>query len=465
MREWSFFAEKKNKESLSADSEWFGQSPRHSAKRGKGSPRPLWHHITDSPGDPVPRFIKTLTDERTFYVLFSVFVFNMPFSEALKEIFLVLSFLLIVVHLRDRGYEPAPRIVLLGLPVFIFALSSLLSALHSINTHQALRGFWGDLETLMSWVVFAGAFLLFPDRTRTLRISLVALAAGLAAGAAVGLYKMVALGDPNMEMMNLGDKNSSAQFISTAFLLFLGAWTLPKLSGLTGRFFLPLLLLLSGSLILCHSRAFLISLPVASAALLLLGRHWKILGGTLAAMAAGAALLYSLSPHLRWEMASVIAPARDGSFTSRYEAWAGALRIFHDHPLLGVGPDTFQMANIHKIYHLPDFASHGHNIFFNLLGEYGLLGVLSFALILFYWSGRILRDKDSSETVRLLKGLTVGFLLNLLLAGVAHPMWGGSFSLLFMFIMAYVLVTEERIGPGQGERSVLHSVPVFGRHR
>lgn len=413
----------------------------------------------------MPRFIKTLTDERTFYVLFSVFVFNMPFSEALKEIFLVLSFLLIVVHLRDRGYEPAPRIVLLGLPVFIFALSSLLSALHSINTHQALRGFWGDLETLMSWVVFAGAFLLFPDRTRTLRISLVALAAGLAAGAAVGLYKMVALGDPNMEMMNLGDKNSSAQFISTAFLLFLGAWTLPKLSGLTGRFFLPLLLLLSGSLILCHSRAFLISLPVASAALLLLGRHWKILGGTLAAMAAGAALLYSLSPHLRWEMASVIAPARDGSFTSRYEAWAGALRIFHDHPLLGVGPDTFQMANIHKIYHLPDFASHGHNIFFNLLGEYGLLGVLSFALILFYWSGRILRDKDSSETVRLLKGLTVGFLLNLLLAGVAHPMWGGSFSLLFMFIMAYVLVTEERIGPGQGERSVLHSVPVFGRHR
>ena len=411
------------------------------------------------------RFIKTLTDERTFYVLFSVFVFNMPFSEALKEIFLVLSFLLIVIHLRDRAYEPAPRILILGLPVFIFALSSLLSALHSINTHQALRGFWGDLETLMSWVVFAGAFLLFPDRTRTLRISLVALAAGLAAGAAVGLYKMVALGDPNMEMMNLGDKNSSAQFISTAFLLFLGAWTLPKLSGLTGRFFLPVLLLLSGSLILCHSRAFLISLPVASAALLLLGRHWKILGGTLAAMAAGAALLYSLSPHLRWEMASVIAPARDGSFTSRYETWAGALRIFHGHPLLGVGPDTFQMANIHKIYHLPDYASHGHNIFFNLLGEYGLLGVLSFALILFLWSGRVLRDKDPSETGRLLKGLTVGFLLNLLLAGLAHPMWGGSFSLLFMFIMAYVLVTEERIGPGQGERSVLHSVPVFGRHR
>ncbi|MGC8529484.1 MAG: O-antigen ligase family protein [Leptospirillia bacterium] len=405
-----------------------------------------------------------LTDERLFYAIFSVFVFNLPFSEALKETFLVLSFLLVLLHLRDRAYEPAPRILILGLPVFLFTLSSLLSALHSLNTHQALRGFWGDLETLMSWVVFSGAFLLFPDRARTFRISLVALATGLAAGAAVGLYKMIALGDPNMEMMNLGDKNSSAQFISTSFLLFLGAWTLPKLSGLTWKFFLPLLLLLAGSLLLCHARAFLISIPVASAALLLIGRHWKILGGVLAAMAAGAGLLYSLSPHLQWEMASVIAPTKDGSFTSRYEAWAGALQIFHDHPLLGIGPDTFQMANIHKIYRLPDFASHGHNIFFNLLAEYGLLGVISFALILFVWSGRILRDKDPSETMRLLKGMTVGFLLNLLLAGLAHPMWGGSFSLLFMFIMAYVLVTEERIGTGLRQGTVLHSVPVFRRH-
>ena len=434
-------------------------------KQGGGGPRPLWHDITDSPGDHVSHFMSKLTDERIFYALLSVFVFNMPFSEALKEVFLVLSFLLILLHLRERAYEPAPRILILGFPVLIFALSSLLSALHSINTHQALRGFWGDLETLMSWVVFAGAFLLFPDRSRTLRFFLVALAGGLAAGAAVGLYKMVALADPNMEMMNLGDKNSSAQFISTSFLLFLAAWTLPKLSGLTWRFFLPVLLLLAGSLLLCHSRAFLISLPVASAALLLIGRHWKILGGLLAAMAAGAGSLYLLSPHLRWEMASVVAPTKDGSFISRYDTWAGALRIFHDHPLLGVGPDTFHMANIHKLYHLPDYASHGHNIFFNLLAEYGLLGVLSFALILFAWSGRILRDKDPSETMRLLKGLTVGFLLNLLLAGLAHPMWGGSFSLLFMFIMAYVLVTEERIGPGQGERPVLHSVPVFGRHR
>ncbi len=411
------------------------------------------------------RFITKLLDEKVFYFVFFVFVFNMPFSEAIKEVFLVLAFLLILLHLRDRTFEPAPRILILGFPVFLFTISSLLSALHSINTFQALRGFWGDLETLMSWVVFAGAFFLFSDRARILRLGLIALAAGVAAGSAVGLYKMIALSDPNMEMMNLGDKNSSAQFISTAFLLFLGAWTFPKASGLTWKFFLPVLFLVAGTLILCHSRAFLISLPIASAAILLIGRRWKTLGGVLATMAAGGGVLYFLSPHLRWEMASAIAPTHDGSFTSRYETWEGAIRIFHDHPILGVGPDTFQMPNIHKAYNLPGYASHGHNLFFNLLGEYGLLGVLSFCLILFVWSGRILREKDPSETVRLLKGITVGFLLNLLIAGLAHPMWGGSFSLLFMFIMAYVLVMEEGIGPGQRQGSILHSVPVFGRHR
>ena len=420
---------------------------------------------TDFHGDPVSHFISRLLDEKVFTPLFFVFVFNLPFSEALKEIFLVLSFLLVLLHLWGRAFEPLPRILILGLPVLLFTVSSLVSAIASINTFQAFRGFWGDWETLMSWVVFSGAFLLFSDRARTLRIVLLALASGIGAGSAVGLYKMIALADPNMEMMNLGDKNSSAQFLSTAFLLFLGAWTLPRLSGLTWRFFLPVLLLVATSLLLCHSRAFLISLPVASAAILLIGRQWKILGGILASMAAGGGVLYFLSPHLRWEMVSAIAPTQDGSFTSRYATWSGALRIFRDRPLLGVGPDTFQMPNIHKIYNLPDYASHGHNLFFNLLGEYGLLGIFSFALILFFWSGRILRDKDPSETVRLLKGMTVGFLLNLLIAGLAHPMWGGSFSLLFMLIMAYVLVTEEQIGPGQQKKSVLHSVPVFGRHR
>ncbi len=407
--------------------------------------------------------LRKLSDERLFFAVFFVFVFDLPFSEAIKEVSLVLSFLLILLRLSEDAFSKAGRIVFLGLPVLFFAVGSLLSALHSINRFQAMRGFWGDLEALMAWVVFSGAFLLFFDRGRTLRITLFALAGGILAGGLVGLYKMVALADPNMELMNLGDKNSSAQFLSMAFLFFLGAGTLGREAGLSWKVVAPLLILTGGLLVLCHSRSFLVSVPVASMALLILCKKWRALaGGGVAMLLAGGA--FALSPLLRWEMTTVVHPSRDGSFVSRYATWQGAMRIFHDHPLLGVGPDTFQMANIHRLYQLPDYASHGHNLFFNLLGEYGLLGVLLFSLILVAWVARVLREKENSATVRFLKGMTVAFVLNLLLAGLAHPMWGGSPSLIFMLVMALVLIMEDEVRlrhrpAGRPE----HSVPVFGQ--
>ncbi len=407
--------------------------------------------------------LRKLSDERLFLAVFFVFVFDLPFSEALKEIALVLSFLLIILRLAEDAFSGAGRIVVLGFPVLLFSVSSLMSALHSVNRFQALRGFWGDLENLMAWVVFSGAFLLFFDRARTLRILFVALAGGILAGGLVGIYKMLVLADPNMEMMNLGHKNSSAQFLSMAFLLFLGSGVLGRDGGLPWKAVLPLLVMTGGFLVLCHSRSFLISVPLASIVLLAVARKWKALAGVGAAMALAGTLL-ALSPHLRWEMTTVIRPTQDGSFTSRYATWQGAMRIYRDHPFLGVGPDTFQMANIHRLYHLPDYASHGHNIFFNILGEYGLLGVISFSLILVLWVARVLREKDPSATARFMKGMTVAFLLNLFLAGLAHPMWGGSSSLIFMAIMALVLVMEDDLIKSHGEaRRLEHSVPVFGQ--
>ena len=405
--------------------------------------------------------LRRLSDERLFFAVFFVFVFDLPFSEAIKEIALVVSFLLILVRLAEDAFSQAVRIAVLGFPVFLFAGASLLSALHSINRFQALRGFWGDLETLMAWVVFCGAFLLFFDRAKTLRILLAALAGGILAGGIVGLYKMVHLADPNMEMMNLGDKNSSAQFLSIAFLLFLGSGILGRDGGLPWKAVLPILVMTGGFLVLCHSRSFLVSVPLASAALLAMSRQWKALAGVGVSMALAGAL-FALSPHLRWEMSTVIHPTQDGSFTSRYATWQGAMRIFHDHPYLGVGPDTFHMPNIHRLYNLPDYASHGHNLLFNLLGEYGLLGVLAFSLILVLWLSRVLREKDPSPTARFVRAMTVAFILNLLLAGLAHPMWGGSTSLLFMAIMALALEMEEDLRRRHaGGISLDHSVPVF----
>jgi O-antigen ligase len=394
--------------------------------------------------------LSALTDERVFLASLAVFVFNLPFSEALKEIFLVLSFLLVLLRLAVGSASAAGKIFLLGTPVLLFSAVSLFSALNSVDRHQALRGFWGDLEALMAWVVFSGAFFLASNRTKTLRLLLVTLVSGTVAGGVVGLFQMIFRGAPVLGIMNLGDKNSTAQFLSAVFLLLLSTFLIPFRAGLRLPFLLFALSATAGLLVLTHSRSFLVALPVASFAMLVLGRQWKALGITATAMGISVGIL-ALFPGLRWEMTSVIHPAGDASFESRYPTWQGALRMFHAHPFLGIGPDTFQMKNIHAIYRLPDYASHGHNIFFNMLGEYGLLGVLSFVLTMVLWMARVLRDKSVSPSGRFLKPLTVAFILNLLMAGVAHPMWGGSFSLIFMMIMALVLVEEDFL-----ERASLH---------
>jgi len=396
-------------------------------------------------------FESRIADERIFLAVFALFVFNLPFSEALKEIFLVLSFSLVLLRFWVAPRPAAARILVLGLPVLLFTAVSLLSALNSINRFQSLRGFWGDFETYMAWVTFSGAFFLASDRMKTLRTALWALMLGIAAGGAVGVFQMLFRGAPVLGMMNLGDKNSTAQFLSAAFLLLMAVGLIRERAGVSRSFLGSSLVLVAALLVLCHSRSFLISVPAASFALLVLARQWKVLGVTAALMGlAGAGLWFN--PGLRWEMSTVIHPTRDGSFVSRYLTWQGALRMFHSHPALGIGPDTFKMANIHKIYNLPDYASHGHNIFFNLLGEYGLAGVLSFFLILALWLARVLRERSRGPSVPFVKGLTVAFVLNLFLAGLAHPMWGGSFSLIFMMVMALVLVTEDTIAPENFER-------------
>jgi O-antigen ligase len=388
--------------------------------------------------------IKGLTDERVFLFVLAVFIFNLPFSEALKEIFLVLTFLLVLLRIVLDRSPDAIRVLTLGFPILLFSMVSLISALNSINRSQALHGFWGDFEALMAWVIFCGAFVFTSDRMKTLRFCLVALISGVAAGGAVGVYRMIFDNAPVLGMMNLGDKNSTAQFLSAVFLLFLAIGTIRSRVGVSLPFLISSLVLTAGLLVLCHSRSFLISVPVASFAILLLARKWKTLGIMGAAMGSTAFFL-ALNSGLRWEMTSVIHPARDESFTSRYLTWQGALRMFHVHPLLGIGPDTFQLKNIHRIYRLPDYASHGHNIFFNLLGEYGLLGVLSFLLLLVLWLAMVLRGKVTESNGLFLRALTVGFILNLLLAGLAHPMWGGSFSLIFMMVLALTLVMEESL--------------------
>jgi putative inorganic carbon (HCO3(-)) transporter len=387
--------------------------------------------------------------ERIVFACACVCVFNFSFSEALKEIFLTAGFVFALALIALTGWRPFSRDVgRWAWPFVLFVAGSIASGIHSINTFEGLRGAWGDFESLMGLVLFS-ATLAIPVRKETvLRGLFASLMGGLFFGGAFGLWKMAHFHLPNLGIMNLGDKNSTAQFLSYATILVFFFHENRRRLSLPFALFPISYGMIALFLYYCHSRAFLLTIPFFLLVMILVLRWWKTLIVWASLLVAFIAVSL-INPFFRWEITSVLKPTSDASFESRYPTWEGAIRMWREHPILGVGPDNFHMPNIHKIYNLPEYASHGHNIFFNLLGEYGSLGVVSFALWLSLFGIVTLKSVRRKELSPVALALYIGLMADLLLSGIVHPMWGGTGSLAIMLILA--IASNARAGAGSPE--------------
>jgi O-antigen ligase len=70
----------------------------------------------------------------------------------------------------------------------------------------------------------------------------------------------------------------------------------------------------------------------------------------------------------------------DASYTNRLLSWQGGLQMFLHNPITGIGPDDYTVANGTKYW--PEKPRHwlnAHSLYFKLLGELGVLGILTFA--------------------------------------------------------------------------------------
>lgn len=68
---------------------------------------------------------------------------------------------------------------------------------------------------------------------------------------------------------------------------------------------------------------------------------------------------------------------QDDSYTQRLRIWRSGWQMFLDHPLTGVGAGDFNMADgsIYWLHHWMD----AHNLFFKVIAELGLIGLVAFA--------------------------------------------------------------------------------------
>ncbi|MFD9125682.1 O-antigen ligase family protein [Kitasatospora sp. NPDC059571] len=149
------------------------------------------------------------------------------------------------------------------------------------------------------------------------------------------------------------------------------------------------------------SRGSWIATAVAAAVLLLRSDARLALRGALVAAAAGVVLvgglgLGSSGVAERLDSIGSVQAAPDQSVSDRYDLWTTATRIWQDHPATGAGPKAFQQL---RDGHAPLRLSSGsdaedatigfqrepllspHNMYFLVLSEQGLLGIVAYAAL------------------------------------------------------------------------------------
>ena len=170
-----------------------------------------------------------------------------------------------------------------------------------------------------------------------------------------------------------------------------------------------------------HSRGGTVGLGVAGLVFALMSRRKGL--ALVVVLVLGASVML-FAPRSFWERNETIAQYHeDLSVTGRLEAWQVAQRAFSEHPFLGVGEGAFlaawgQYAPIDSD-RLFGHRYVAHNLFFELLGELGLVGVLGLGGMIFcaIWSAWRARNGELGGEARTLLASLAGYLVCQMFAG------------------------------------------------
>ncbi|MEK7785281.1 MAG: O-antigen ligase family protein, partial [Chloroflexota bacterium] len=160
----------------------------------------------------------------------------------------------------------------------------------------------------------------------------------------------------------------------------------------------------------------------------------------------GGLTLIPLSRHPRF---AALLNLSSGTSFIRIQLWRSALKMFADHPILGVGLDNFLYAYRGK-YILPEAweepnLPHAHNIFLDALTRLGVLGFAALVamLVSFFIVGADCIRETTRNANRDLRALAIGLIasmVNMLAHGLVDT--GYWFvDLAFVFMMTLGLIT------------------------
>ncbi|MFN8671919.1 MAG: O-antigen ligase family protein [Candidatus Sericytochromatia bacterium] len=181
------------------------------------------------------------------------------------------------------------------------------------------------------------------------------------------------------------------------------------------------------------------------------------IGAILLAILAFVGLLIK-SPATLERFTSIFTSRGHSSNSFRMNVWISCWNMFKDNMLIGIGPGNTTFEKIYPLYMFSGFkALSAYNIFLETMVETGLVGLISFTLMLFTHMFRALWGviaKTTYNTKMLLLGSLAG-IVGLIIQGMADTVWyRPQVHILLWFLMAIIsLFSRDSVAYENGSNS------------
>ena len=357
-------------------------------------------------------------------------LFFMPLHEKLKAAGFWITLALWLTKLVRERHAQKIWIPPLGWALLLFVGVAFLSAIFSDYHNRATRGALDALRNTLFFLVLVNTV----NSHEKIRWIIFALMGGMVFGDFAGIYKYFSIG-PELEMLSLGEKNSTAQVLSFFLALLLGILFTQRRQVIFRTGILIVIGLTGFTLVLTYARGIWISLLVALIAFWIVRLDWKV-PAALSLLFGMVLLGMSFSDRFAEKIVSLENPLIAPNMIGRYEIWKQSLEIVKDRPLLGIGLKTYGLPQVTQKYQL-ESSSHAHNMFLNVAAELGLAGLIALTVWLIFYFKTILRMYPGMRS-ELNQGLWLGGLgcfVVLMVGGITHSMLGSESSLMLMTVL------------------------------
>ncbi|MBN2654251.1 MAG: O-antigen ligase family protein [Nitrospirae bacterium] len=348
-------------------------------------------------------------------------ILAIPIFESPKNLFLgIASILFFISHLnkKDLAKTLLLRDARLGFVALI--ISSALSAAFASDPTLALKG---SLDFAKMYLIFVIVSSDFSDK-KSILIIIFGIIISTSIASAWGITNLFNQNATNIELNSVGHVNHSAIYLSLVI-----AMTIPLFIKNIFNSFLQVLsaVLLSTinliALILSGSRAAIVFCIVALFTIIALAKNNRI-GIHIITLFIIIGITITVSNNL-------ILFQKDISFSSRsvqerIDIWEDAWNMFKTNPIIGVGAKHF------RFHSKSQSGSHAHNLYLNIIAQFGMIGALSLLLLIFM----SIKSAVSGLKLNSLSEAAVGALIITLGVGFLNTTMHTEHGLLFALILA-----------------------------